>query len=145
MQCKKGMYFSFDFGWYSILILSVKNRGLGEFLLNEQNLLSVKKFICRQSLKSSDSLRQIDASWWVGLALWHYDLTHEISVFVKLKHFLILRKNTSLNKDKPSAKPIIAKSQEFELFTLRHFKIAISTKPHGTVSGVQKKKKKKDF
>ena len=45
------MCFSFDFGWYSvILILSVKNRGVGFFLLDGQNLLSVTKVICRQSL-----------------------------------------------------------------------------------------------
>ena len=30
MQCKKGVYFSFDFGFPSILILSVKNGGGGE-------------------------------------------------------------------------------------------------------------------
>ena len=40
----------------SIVILSVKNRGWGKGgrgggLLNEQNLLSVTKVICRQSLK----------------------------------------------------------------------------------------------
>ena len=29
MQCKKGVYFSFDFGFPSILILSVKNGGGG--------------------------------------------------------------------------------------------------------------------
>ena len=35
MQCRKGVYFSFDIGWYS-----------------GQNPLSVPKVICRQSLKS---------------------------------------------------------------------------------------------
>ena len=37
-------------GTLSILILSVKNRGWGFFLLNEQNPLSVTKVICQQSL-----------------------------------------------------------------------------------------------
>ena len=39
IQCKKGMYFSFDFGWnaISILILSVfNNRGDGSILLNRK-------------------------------------------------------------------------------------------------------------
>ena len=34
----------------SIFILPVKNRGVGGGLLNKQNLLSVTKVICRQSL-----------------------------------------------------------------------------------------------
>ena len=53
MQCKKGVYFSFDFGFPSILILSVKNggggerRGEGGCLTDKiQNLLSMAKFIC---------------------------------------------------------------------------------------------------
>ena len=46
MQCKKGVYFSCDFGFPSILILSVKNgggvgRGRGG-LFNRQNPKSVK-------------------------------------------------------------------------------------------------------
>ena len=35
-------------------------------------------------IEFSHSLRQIDTSGWVGLALWSYDLTHEISIFVKI-------------------------------------------------------------
>ena len=57
MQCKKGVYFSFDFGFPSILILSVKMGGGGEggggggCLTDKiQNLLSMAKFICWQSL-----------------------------------------------------------------------------------------------
>ena len=57
MQCKKGVYFSFDFGFPSILIWSVKNggggerRGVGGCLTDKiQNLLSMAKFICWQSL-----------------------------------------------------------------------------------------------
>ena len=57
MQCKKGVYFSFDFGFPSILILSVKSggggerRGEGGCLTDKiQNLLSMAKFICWQSL-----------------------------------------------------------------------------------------------
>ena len=52
MQCKKGVYFSFYFGFPSILILSVKNgggggRGEGGCLTDKiQNLLSMAKFIC---------------------------------------------------------------------------------------------------
>ena len=54
IQCKKGMHFSFDFGWYSIiLILFVKNKGLGGRLLNGQNSLSVAKTICRKSPKGN--------------------------------------------------------------------------------------------
>ena len=46
------MHFSFDFVWYttSILMLSVKFRGGGGFLLNGHNPLSVTKVICKQSL-----------------------------------------------------------------------------------------------
>ena len=57
MQCKKGVYFSFDFGFPSILILSVniwgggERRGEGGCLTDKiQNLLSMAKFICWQSL-----------------------------------------------------------------------------------------------
>ena len=48
-----------------------------------------------------------------------------------LKHFLIVtKKNISLNKDKPSENSVnIAKSQEFELITSRHFKNLISPTP----------------
>ena len=64
IQCEKGIYFSFDFaGILSILILSFKNMewiwgggwGLGGAggLLNRQNLLSVTKVICRQSLMTA--------------------------------------------------------------------------------------------
>ena len=44
MQCKKGVYFSFDFGFPSILILSVKIGGEegGGGLFNRQNPKSVK-------------------------------------------------------------------------------------------------------
>ena len=38
------------------------------------------------------SLRQIDVSGWVGLALWHEDLTHEISIFVKTLFILWKKK-----------------------------------------------------
>ena len=49
---KNGIYFPFDFvGILSMLILSVKNTGgWGFFLLDRQNLLSVTKTICGQSL-----------------------------------------------------------------------------------------------
>ena len=50
------MYFSSDFGWYlSILVLSIKNRevGGGGSFLNRQNLLSVMKVICQQSLNGT--------------------------------------------------------------------------------------------
>ena len=33
-----------------LLVLSIKNRGWGFFLLNKQNLLGATKVICRQSL-----------------------------------------------------------------------------------------------
>ena len=50
-----------------------------------------------------------------------------------LKPFLILtkkKKKNSLNKGKPSENPVnIAKSQEFELITSRHFKNLIPPKP----------------
>ena len=52
-QCKEGVYFFFHLILVvtsSILILSVKNRGVGFFLLNGQNPLSVTKVICQQSL-----------------------------------------------------------------------------------------------
>ena len=44
-QSKKGMYFSFDFGWYSIhldIVLFVIEQGVGG-LLNRQNLIIMKK------------------------------------------------------------------------------------------------------
>ena len=48
------MYFKFDFGWYSIhLDIAHEEQGGGRvqgFLLNGQNLLSVMKVICQQSL-----------------------------------------------------------------------------------------------
>ena len=41
------MYFSFDFGWYSIhLDIAHEEQGVGFFLLDEQNLLSLTKSIC---------------------------------------------------------------------------------------------------
>ena len=46
------MYFSFDFGWYSIHF-DIVHQEQGDrvfFLLNGQNLLSVTKVICLQSL-----------------------------------------------------------------------------------------------
>ena len=39
----------------------------------------------------------------------------------KLKHFLTLGENISLNNSKQSGKLIISKNQEFELLTLGHF------------------------
>ena len=49
------MHFSFDFGWYSIHLDIVRKEqrgggGVGGGLLNGQNLLSVTKAICQQSL-----------------------------------------------------------------------------------------------
>ena len=54
------MYFSFDFGWYSINFDIVRSEqrggggggrgGRGGLLLNRQNPLSVTKVICRQPL-----------------------------------------------------------------------------------------------
>ena len=47
--CKKGLHLIFLLilvGIPAIFILSVKNRGAGEFLLNRQNPLSVTKVIC---------------------------------------------------------------------------------------------------
>ena len=51
MQFKKGMHFHlFLVGVPSSTILSVKNKKGGVFLLNEQNLLSMGKVICRRFL-----------------------------------------------------------------------------------------------
>ena len=58
MQCKKGLYLSFDFGWYTIHLdiareeqwVGVTKGGRGG-VINRQNLLSVMKVIFRQSLK----------------------------------------------------------------------------------------------
>ena len=48
------MYFQFSFGWCSIHLDNVRLEQGGEgFLLNEQNLLSVTKIICPQSLRRS--------------------------------------------------------------------------------------------
>ena len=50
------MYFSFDLvDILPIFILSVKNREGGGFLLNRQNVLSVTKVICQQSLNGKIS------------------------------------------------------------------------------------------
>ena len=51
------MYFSFDFGWHpihlDIVLYEQGGRGWGGGdLLNGQNLLSVMKVICRQSLSN---------------------------------------------------------------------------------------------
>ena len=52
IQCQKGLYFSFDFGWYSIHIdIVCKEQGVGFFLLSKQNLLSLTKVICWWSLR----------------------------------------------------------------------------------------------
>ena len=61
------------------------------------------------------SLHQIDASEWVGLVIWHSDVTREISIFVKTP--FNFKKKNSLNKGKTSENPFnnIAKNQEFEL------------------------------
>ena len=55
MQCKRGCIFQFHLifvGILSILIFSVNNRGgvVDRVLLNGQNLLSMTKVICQQSL-----------------------------------------------------------------------------------------------
>ena len=42
MQYERGMYFSFDFGWYSIHFDCPLRTGGGLFLLNWQNLLSME-------------------------------------------------------------------------------------------------------
>ena len=56
-------------------------------------------------------------------------MTHKISIFVKIV-FNLKKKNISLNKGKPAESPFnIAKNQEFELITSRHFKNLISPKP----------------
>ena len=79
-------------------------------------------------IESSHSSRRIDASGWVNLALWRWDLTHEISIFVKIR--FNFKKNIRLNKGKPYESPFnIAKNQEFELITSRHFKNLISPTP----------------
>ena len=82
-------------------------------------------------IESSHSLRQIDTSGWAVLALWSYqDLTHEISIFVKIL-FNFKKKDISLNKGKPENSFIfnITKNQEFELITSCHFTNPISPKP----------------
>ena len=59
MHCKKGMCFSFYFGWYSIHLDIVRlehggwREGGGE-LLKGHSMLSVKKVVCRQSLKKTN-------------------------------------------------------------------------------------------
>ena len=50
IQCKKGMYFSCYFGWYSFHLDFVLGTGGWDFWLNGQNLLSMTKVICWQSL-----------------------------------------------------------------------------------------------
>ena len=46
---KVAIYFSFDFGWYSVHF-DIVHQEQGS-LLDRQNLLSVIKVICQQSLK----------------------------------------------------------------------------------------------
>ena len=54
IKCKKGMYFSFDFVWYSIHLDIVHyEQGVGRFH-NRQNLLSMTEAICQQSFHSRD-------------------------------------------------------------------------------------------
>ena len=59
------MYFSFDFGWYSIHLCPLKTGvggwggGGGFFLLNRQNPLSVTKAICLRSLIALSCLHSI--------------------------------------------------------------------------------------
>ena len=70
-------------------------------------------------IESTCSLHQTDVNGWVGLELWCYNLTHEISIFVK-----ILKKEIyiHLNKGKTENSFNIVKNQEFELITSCHFK-----------------------
>ena len=51
------MHFSFNLlGTSFSLVLSIKNRGVGRFLLKRQNSLSVTKFVSRQSLSKVNFL-----------------------------------------------------------------------------------------
>ena len=81
-------------------------------------------------IESSHSLRQIDANGWVGLALWRYDLTHKISIIVKI--LFNFKKKTLVWIKANLLKTLyfnISKNQEFELITSCHFKNLISPKP----------------
>ena len=58
--------------------------------------------------------------------IWHM----KYQFLPKHQYFVIKEKNISLHKDKPSKNPFnIVKNQEFESFTLCHFKSLISPKP----------------
>ena len=84
------MYFSFDFGWYSIHFDIVhQERGWGEGGgggLNGQNLLNVTKVICWQSLSLSDLTSHFD-----DFLRWYEILNSELTVSKNCNHLLTER------------------------------------------------------
>ena len=92
-------------------------------------------FRVHSDIGSSHSLRQIDVSRWVGLALWCSDLTHEISIFVKI---LFNFKKDILAWIKANLKTLLILPKTKNLKWLHHVTLKIYSlqNPHGTVSGV---------
>ena len=84
------MYFSFDFGWYSIDFDIVHQErgwgGGGGVLLNGQNLLNVTKVICWQSLSLSDLTSHFD-----DFLRWYEILNSELTVSKNCNHLLTER------------------------------------------------------
>ena len=66
--------------------------------------------------------------WVVGLAFSRQDLTHEISIFVKII-FNFKKKNVSLNKGKPSKKKFLPKSNNLNWLHHVTLKNLFSPKP----------------
>ena len=90
------------------------------FKIRQKLDLSRVCFRGHSHIESFHRLGEIDLSGWVGLALWSQNLTHEISIFVKIQ-FNFKKKKYKL-EDKPGNSFNIAKNQEFELTTSCHFK-----------------------
>ena len=76
MLCETDVLFSSNFGWFSISLTV----GVGGFLLNGQNPLSVTKVICRRSLRWI-----IDKScWWAWILMRSWTFQDSLKLFNSL-------------------------------------------------------------
>ena len=86
------------------------------FKIRQKLDLSRVCFRGHSHIESFHRLREIDLSGWVGLALWSQNLTHEISIFVKIQ-FNFKKKNISL---KTNLKTLLILPKTKNLYWLHH-------------------------
>ena len=86
------------------------------FKIRQKLDLSRVCFRGHSHIESFHRLREIDLSRWVGLALWSQNLTHEISIFVKIQ-FNFKKKNISL---KTNLKTLLILPKTKNLYWLHH-------------------------